>query len=177
MHHNTNFVQIPPRTETRLVAKRKDAVDWHTKSIATWLHLSLLADERVEFSLWRLNFGALNPVKLKQPIQQLPKEVENRIIVTSNDDLRTETAQSLPNWRTRGNCREDGADEILKEATTVSIELFSAETTVYNFMGRKQTGLFQEMLLCDCPKARMIREHVRLPLLNDGQIATPLHFF
>ena len=75
-HHNTNFVQIRPRTETKLVAESKGAADWHTGSIATWLHLSLLADERVEFNLCRFNFGPPNPAKFKQPIQQLPKKVE-----------------------------------------------------------------------------------------------------
>ena len=35
-------------------------------------------------------------------------------------------------------------------------------------------GPFQERFLCDCHKARMIREHVRLPFLYHGQIATPL---
>ena len=93
----------------------------------------LLADEKVEFRLCRFNFGPPNPAKFKRPVQQLPKEVENRIIVISNDDLGTETAQSLPNWKTRGNCGEDGADEILKEAMTVSTEIFSEETTVYFF--------------------------------------------
>ena len=123
-HHKTTFVQIPPRTETRLVTECKDDADGHTKSIAACFHLSLLKDERVKFSLCKLYFGPPNPAKFKQPIQQLPKEVESRIIVTSNDDLRIKTAHSLPNRRTRGNCREDVAHEILMEATTVSTEFF-----------------------------------------------------
>ena len=129
----------------------------------------------MELSLCRFDFRPPNPAKFKQPIQQLPKEVENGIIVTSNDNLRTETAESLPNWRTRSNCREDGAHEILEEVTTVSTEFFSEEATVYFLKRCHKTGPLQEMLLCDCPKARMIREHVRLPLLYHGQIATPLH--
>ena len=44
------------------------------------------------------------------------------------------------------------------------------------FKGREQTGPFQEMLLFDGSKAQIIREHVRLPFLKDGQIATSLHF-
>ena len=168
-------MQIPPRTETRLVTECKHAADWHTRSIAACFHLSLLADERVEFSFCRFNFGPRNPAKFKQPIQQLPKEVESRIIVSSNDDLRTETTESVPNWRTCGNCREDGAHEILKEATKVSTEFFSEEATVF-FHGAIADGSFRKMLLCDCPKTRMIREHVRLPLLYHGQIATSLQF-
>ena len=91
-HNNTNFVQSPPRTETRLVTECKHAADWHTRSIATCLHLSLPADEKVELSLCRFGFGPPNPAKFKQPIQQLRKELESRVIVTSNDDLRKETA-------------------------------------------------------------------------------------
>ena len=45
-HHNTILVQIPPRTEARLVAKRKDASDWHTRYIASRFHLSRFADEK-----------------------------------------------------------------------------------------------------------------------------------
>ena len=174
-HHNTNFEQIPPRTETRLVTECKHAAAWHTRSIAACFHMSLLADKRVDFSLCRFNFGPHDHAKFKQPIQQLPKEVETRIIVTSNDDRRTKTAQSLPNWRTRGNCREDCAHEILMEATTVSTEFFSEEATVF-LKGTIADGSLQEVLLCDWPKARMFPEHVRLPLLYHGQIAATLHF-
>ena len=127
-HHKTNFVQIPPRTEARLVAERKHALNWHTRPIATWFHLSLLAAERVEFSPCRFIFWPPNPAKFNQPIQQLPANVESWIVITSNDNFRTKTAQSLPNWRTRGNCREDDAYELLKKATTGFAELFSEET-------------------------------------------------
>ena len=41
-HHDINFVQIPPRTATKLVAKRKDTAEWYImRSAATDLHLSL----------------------------------------------------------------------------------------------------------------------------------------
>ena len=172
-HKITNFVQIPPRMETRLIAEGKHAADRHTRSIAACLHLSLLAYKKVH--LCSFSFRPPNPTKLKQPIQQLPKEVESRKVVTSNDNLRTETAQSLPNWRTRGNCREDGAYEIPEEATAVSTKFFAEETTAYFLKRCKKTGPLQEMLLWDCPKARMIREHVRLSFLYHGQITTPLH--
>ena len=91
-HNNTNFVQIPPRTETRLITEGKHAADRHTRSDAACFHLSLLVDERKELSPCRFCFGPLNLAKFKQSIQQLPKNVESRIFVTSNDDFRTETA-------------------------------------------------------------------------------------
>ena len=74
-------MQIPPRTETRLVTECKHAADWHTRSFAACFHLSLLVDGRVELSHCRFNFGPLNSTKFKQTIQQLPKEVESRIFV------------------------------------------------------------------------------------------------
>ena len=146
-HNNTNFVQIPPGTETRLITKGKHAADRHRRSIAACLHMSLLAYKKVELSLCSFNFRPPSPAKLKQPIQQLPTEVESRIIITSNDILRTETAESLTNWRTRGNCRKDGAHEILEEATTVSTEFFSQEATVYLLKRCKKTSPLQEVLL------------------------------
>ena len=54
-HHATNVVQTPLKTEARLVTERKNAVDWHTRSLAAHFHLSLVADEQVELSLCRLN--------------------------------------------------------------------------------------------------------------------------
>ena len=89
-HINTNFVQIPPRTETGLIAKGKSAVDRSTRSITACFHLSLLTHKRVEFSLCRFDFRPFDPANFKQPIQ-LPKEMESRVIVASNDNLRTET--------------------------------------------------------------------------------------
>ena len=55
-HRDTNLMQFPPRMEASLALKRKDAVDWHTRSAATHLHLPLFADECVEISFCRLNF-------------------------------------------------------------------------------------------------------------------------
>ena len=124
-HNNTNFAQIPPRTETGLIAKGKNAADRSTRSFTACFHLSLLTHKRVEFSLCRFNFRPSDPATFKQPIQLLPKEIESRVIVASNDHLRRETAWSLPDWRTRSNCREDGAHKILEEATTVSTKFFA----------------------------------------------------
>ena len=127
---NTIFVQIPPRTETGLVAKCKNAVDRNTRSIAACIHLSLITHKRVEFSFCRFDFQPPDPTKLKQPIYQLPKEMENGIIVAPNDNLRAERAESLANWRTHSNCSEDGAHKILEETTAVSAKLFTEEAAV-----------------------------------------------
>ena len=86
-HNNTNFVQSPPRTETDLIEKGKNAVGRCTRSITACFHLSLLTHKRVEFSLCRFDFRPSDPAKFKQPIQQLPKEMESRVIVASNDNL------------------------------------------------------------------------------------------
>ena len=174
-HNNTNFVRIPPRTETGLIAKGKNAVDRSTRSITACFQLSLLTHKRVEFSLCRFDFRPSDPAKFKQPIQQLPKKVESGIIVAPNDNLRTETAYSLPDWRTRSNCREDGAHKILEEATTVSTKFFAEEAAVDLLKRCEKTRPLLEMLFSNCPKARMIRKHECHPLLDHGQITTQLH--
>ena len=130
-HNNTNSVRIPPRTETGPIAKGKNAVHRSTRSITACFHLSLLTHKRMEFSLYRIDFRPSDPAKFTQPIQQLPKDIESRVIVASDDNLRTETALSLPDWRTHSNCREDGAHKLLKEATTVSTKFFAKEAAVY----------------------------------------------
>ena len=129
-HKNTNFTQILPRTETGLIAEGKHAVDWGTRSMTATFHLSLLTHKRVEFGFCGFDFRSPHPAKFKQPIQQLPKEMERGTVVAPNHSLRAETAEFLADWRTRSNCREDGAHEILKETTTVPMELFPEEAAL-----------------------------------------------
>ena len=65
--------------------------------------------------------------------------MESGIVVAPNHNLRAETpepTEPLANWRTRSNCRENGAHEILKETTTVPAELFAEETAVDFLKGR-----------------------------------------
>ena len=56
--------------------------------------------------------------------------MESGIVAAPNHNLGAETTETLANWRTRSNCREDGAQEILKETTTVPTELFAEEAAV-----------------------------------------------
>ena len=82
--HNNNFVQIPPRKETRLVAERKDAIDWLRRPIVTRFHLSLFAGDRVEFSFCNL------PSPLTQPSSSSP---------SSSCPKRWEAEYSSPSMR------------------------------------------------------------------------------
>ena len=74
----------------------------------------------------------------------------------------------------RGNCREDGTQEILQETTKVFAELFSEEAAVYFLEGWQQTGPSENMFFPNGSKARMIRVHVSFPFLNYWQIITLL---
>ena len=168
-HNNTNFVQIPPRTETGLIAKGKIAVDRSTRSITACFHLSLRTHKRVEISRCRFKFRPSDPAKIKQPIQQLPKEMESRVIVASNDNLRQKQLSPCPIIPC--NCRHDGSHKILQEATTV----FAEEAAVDLLKRCEKTGPLQEMLFSNCPKARMISKHVCLRLFDHRQINTQLH--
>ena len=173
---STNFVKIPPRTKTGLIAEGKHAVDGSRGSVAARLHLSLLTHKRVEFGFRRFHLRSPHPAKFKQPIQQLPKEVESGIVVAPRHKFPAKTSKPLANLRPRSNCREDGAHQILKETTTVPAELFAEEAAVNLLKGRQKTGPLQEVFFADCPKTRTIWKHVCLRLLNYGQISTQLHF-
>ena len=138
-------------------------------------HLSRLTHKRVEFGLRGFHLRSPHPAKLKQPIQQLPKEMEGRIVVAPNHNFRAEAAKPLANLRPRSNCREDGAHQILKETTAVLTELFAQEIAIHFFKGCQKTRPLQEMFFTDWPKTRMIWKHVCLPLLNNGQITAHFH--
>ena len=172
---NTNFAQILPRPKTRLVAERKHAVDWGTRSMTTTFHLSLLTHKRVEFGFRGLNLRSPHPAKLKQPIQQLPKEMEGGIIVAPNHNFRAEATKPLTNLGPRSNCRKNGAHQIFKKTTAVLAELLAQKVAVYFFKGCQKTRPLQQVLFTDRSKTRMIREHVCLPLFNNGQIAAHFH--
>ena len=163
---STNLMQIPPRTKTGLIAEGKHAVDWSTGSVAARLHLSLLTHKRVEFGLRRFHLRSPHPTKFKQPIQQLPKEMESGIIVAPNHNFRAKTTKPLANLRPRSNCRKDGAHQILRKTTAVPTELFAEEAALNLLKGREKTGPLQELFSADCPKTRMIWKHLCLPLLN-----------
>ena len=168
-------MQIPPRTETGLIAEGKHAVDWSTGSVAARLHLSLLTHKGVEFGLRRFHLRSPHPAKFKQPIQQLPKEMESGIVVAPNHNFRAKTTEPLTNLRPRSNCREDGAYQILQKTTAVPTELFAEEAAINLLKRCEKTGPLQKMFLSDCPKARVIRKQVCLPLLNNGKITAQLH--
>ena len=101
--------------------------------------------------------------------------MESGIVVAPNHNLRAETAESLADWRTRSNCQEDGAHQILKETTAVPTELFAEEAAVDLLKRCEKTGPLQKMFLSNCPKARTVWKHVCLPLLDHRQITTQLH--
>ena len=175
-HKNTNLTQIPPRTETGLIAEGQHAVDWTTGYVAARLHLSLLTHKRVEFGLRRFHLRSPHPAKFKQPIQQLPKEMESGIVVAPNHNFRAKTTKPLTNLRPRSNCWENGAHQILQKTTAVPTELFAEKAAINFFKGYQKTRPLQEVFFADCPKTRMIRKHVCLPLLNNGKINAQLHF-
>ena len=78
--------------------------------------------------------------------------MESGIFVTPNHNLWAETAESLANWRTRSNCREDGAHEVLKETTAVPTELFAEEAAVDLLKRCEKTRPLQEMFSLIAPK-------------------------
>ena len=143
--------------------------------MAACLNLSLLTHKRVEFGLRRFHLRSPHPAKFKQPIQQLPKEMESGIVVAPNHNFRAKTTKPLTNLRPRSNFRKNGAYQILQKTTAVLTELFAAEAVINFFKGCQKSRPLQEVFFPDWPKTRMIRKHVCLPLLNNGKITAQLH--
>ena len=138
-------------------------------------HLSLLTHKRLEFGFRGFDLRSPHPAKFKQPIQQLPKKMEGRIVVAPNHNFRAKAAKPLTHLGPRSNCREDGAHQIFKKTTAVLTKLFTQETAIHFLKGCQKTRPLQEVFFTDWPKTRMIRKHVCLPLLNNGQITAHFH--
>ena len=138
-------------------------------------HLSLLTHKRVEFGFRGFDLWSPHPAKLKQPIQQLPKEMEGRIVVAPNHNFRAEATKPLTHLGPRSNCWEDGAHQILKKTTAVLTERFAQKVAIHFLKGCQKTRPLQEVFFTDWPKTRMIRKHVCLPLLDNGQFTAHFH--
>ena len=101
--------------------------------------------------------------------------MEGRIVVAPNHNFRAEATEPLTHLGPRSNCWEDGAHQILKKTTAVLAELFAQKVAVYFLKGCQKARPLQEVFFTDRPKTRMIREHVCLPLVDNGQFAAHLH--
>ena len=116
-----------------------------------------------------------SPSQVQAAHPTIAQRDESGIVVASNHNFRAKTTKPLTNLRPRSNCREDGAYQILQKTTAVPTELFAEEAAVDLLKRCEKTGPLQKMFLSDCPKARVIRKHACLPLLNNGKITAQLH--
>ena len=109
-----------------------------TLIIGTRDMLALTSTCRCSWTIeWNSAFaGSISDRQLNQAqIAHLSNSRRSRswIIVTSIDGFWAKTTPSLPNYRTRGNCREDVTHKILQETTAVFAEFFSEQAVVYPF--------------------------------------------
>ena len=125
--------------------------------MAACFHLSLFAHKRVEVDLAGSTSDPLTQPSSSSSSNNFLKRwkaMESEIVVAPNQNLRAETVESLADWRTRSNCREDGAHQILKETTAVPTELFAEEAAVDLLKRCEKTCPLQKMFINNCPKAR-----------------------
>ena len=90
--HDTYFKQMLTRTETSLqTAERQDIT--YVRAAPRWrpLQLSLLLDERLVFRPASLDLTALDPSALQKTIEQLTQQMQWCMVISSDDDRRTET--------------------------------------------------------------------------------------
>ena len=72
------------------------------------LRLSLLLNKGLVFRPASLDLTDLDPSMIHKTIEQKTKQMQWRMIVSSDDDRRTETAQPLSNLRTGSHSRQHG---------------------------------------------------------------------
>ena len=110
-----------PSTETSLRgAKRQDITRAAPRRRP--LQLSLLVNEGLVFRPASLDLTALDPSTIQKTIEQKTQQMHWRMIVSSDDDRRTETAQTLSNFRTGSHSRQHRGRELFEKSTGVTLE-------------------------------------------------------
>ena len=123
MGHNTYFKQMLAGTETSLQGtKRQDITYVRVAPRRRPLQLSLLLNEGLVFSPTNLDLTALDPSTIQKTIKQKTQQMQWRMIVTPVNDRRTETAQTLSNFRTGSHSRQHGGRELFLKSTGVTLE-------------------------------------------------------
>ena len=94
-------------TETSLRGtKRQDITYVKAAPRRRPLELSLLLNEGLVFRQASLNLIALHPSTIQETIEQKTQQMQWRMIVSSDDDRRAETAQALSNLRRGSHSQE-----------------------------------------------------------------------
>ena len=100
-------------TETNLRGtKRQDITYVREAPRRRPLQLSLLLNEGLVFRPASLDLNVLDPSTIQKTIEQKIQEMQWRMIVTPDNDRRTETAQTLSIFRTGSHSRQHGGREL-----------------------------------------------------------------
>ena len=111
--HDTYFKQMLTSTETSLRGtKRQDITYVRAAPRRRPLQLSLLLNKGLVFRSASLDLTALDPSLTQKTIEQKTQQMQWRMIVSSDDDHRTETAQPLSIFQPGSHSRQRGSREL-----------------------------------------------------------------
>ena len=114
--HDTYFKQMLTSTETSLRGtKLQDITYVRAAPRRRPLQLSLRSsclNKGLVFRPASLDLTALDPSMIQKTIEQKTQQMQRRMIVSSDDDRRTETAQPLSNLRPGSHSRQHGSREL-----------------------------------------------------------------
>ena len=100
-------------TETSLRGrKRQDFTYVRAAPRRRPLQLSFLLNKGLVFRPASLDLTALDPSMIQKTIEQKTQQMQWRMIVSSDDDRRTETAHTLSNLRTGTHSRQHGGRKL-----------------------------------------------------------------
>ena len=124
IRHDTFFKQLLASTETSLPrAKLQDIA--YVRAAFRWrpLHLSLILDKTLVFIPTSLNLTAFDPPPFRKSIQEMIQQMQQRVVVSTNDVGRAKTTISLSNFGTSSYGGQHRVREFFQKSTGVSLQL------------------------------------------------------
>ena len=133
------------------------------------LQLSLLQNKGLVFRPASLDLTALYPSMIQKTIEQKTQQMQWRMIVSSDDDRWTETAQPLSNLRPGSHSRQHGSRELFQKPTGVTLE-FSSQISTPNLVESCQHSCpSQKLHISNWRNFGVIWQHIIIPLLHKRQ--------
>ena len=132
----------------------------------TLVHLSELVFKWVEVLLCSFNIVALYPIRTRVSIQQLAKQVVNRIFVSSDYSFWAKAVEALHNQRRRCNIGRNQVDELFHRPTKILAEFHLHEVATHFLRSNPKSCLLQIVISIDRCKIRIEMKHVRFSFSN-----------
>ena len=168
--HDTYFKQMLTNTETSLRGTKRQHITYvRAAPRRRPLQLSLLLNKGLVLRPASLDLTALHPPMIQKTIEQKTQQMQWLMIVSSDDDRWTETAQPLSNLRPGSHSRQHGSRELFRKSTGITLE-FPLQVRTPNVVESCQHPCpGQKLPISNWRKLGMIRQHIVIPLLHKRQ--------